>query len=157
MQHLFWLIPGVLAGRSGPCKDPWRIRELRSAGIGAVLSVNDGRLCHADDFARAGLLYQCVPLSPNAPPLPGDEEHCLGALPLALEFVCRARSEGLATVVHCHSGKDRTGLFLAYYLLAQEAQAPAQALESVRQVRPIAFTAPGWEDFALSVLARAAA
>lgn len=41
MQHLFWLVEGKIAGRSGPNKDPWDLAELKAAGIRAVLSVNE--------------------------------------------------------------------------------------------------------------------
>jgi hypothetical protein len=147
MQHLFWLIPKVLAGRSGPTKDPWNLQHLRHAGIGAVLSVNDGALCHPEELENAGLLYRCLPLSPNAPPRPGDLEHCVAVLPEAYEFVLGNEQLGIATLVHCHSGKDRTGLLMAYYLCRRY---------GVRAVRPIAFTAAGWEEFALQVLAQSA-
>ena len=155
MKHVFWLIPGVLAGRPGPDNEPWDLVELRDAGIAAVMSVNDGQLCHADDFAKHGLAYGCVPLSPNAPPRPGDLERCRQALPDAFAFVSRIAGSGGATLVHCFSGKDRTGLFMAYYLVRSRGLSPESAIEAVRQVRPIAFTAPGWEDFARDVLSEA--
>ena len=66
MKAVFWLLPGELAGRTGPDRDLWDLRALRAGGIDAVLSVNDGRLCHAADFSAAGLAYACVPLSDNA-------------------------------------------------------------------------------------------
>jgi protein-tyrosine phosphatase len=157
MQHLFWLIPNVLAGRSGPAKDPWNLRDLRRGGIGAVLSVNDGALCHPDDFENAGLLYKCLPLSPNAPPQPGDLEHCVSVLPDAYDYVVSNEKTGVATLVHCHSGKDRTALFMAYYLCRGSNLDPVGAVARVKQVRSIALTALGWEAFALDVLARSTA
>lgn len=150
----FWLIPRTLAGRAGPDRAPWRLELLRSAGIGAVLSVNDGLLCHPQDFRAQHIAYACVPLSPNAPPQPGDEEACLKALPLAYSFVQEQVSKGRATMVHCSSGKDRTGLFLAYYLVRGEALTVEAAIGEVRRVRPIAFSAPGWDEFAVDVLRR---
>ena len=87
MKHVFWLVPGALAGRSGPDRSPWTPEELRAGGIGAVLSVNDGAGCHAEEFGALGMSYRCIPLSDNAPPREGDIEHCLGALPAAYEFV----------------------------------------------------------------------
>jgi protein-tyrosine phosphatase len=152
MRHVFWFSPGKLAGRSGPSKDPWNLPELKNAGFGAVLSVNDGDLCHPEDFERSSLSYLCVPLSPNAPPRAGDLEHCLTALPVALDYVRSNERMGVATLVHCHSGKDRTGLFLAYYATRVWQLTAQQSIEAVRKARPIAFTAVGWEDFALDVL-----
>ena len=152
MQHVFWLLPGVLAGRSGPTRDPWDLTQLHQAGIGAVLSVNDGACCHPDDFDQAGLHYQCTPLSANAPPQPGDLEHCILALPKALAFLDANTLEGRSTLVHCHSGKDRTGLLMAYYLARKFELSPEVAIARVREVRPIAFTAQGWDEFAREVL-----
>ena len=152
MKHVFWLIPGILAGRSGPDREPWDLRELRDAGFGSILSVNDGLLCHQDDMVRAGIDYRCIPLSPNAPPQPGDLEHCQQALPRAFDFVTGMRDLGHTTLVHCSSGKDRTGLFMAYYLLRIQGLSPELAMAQVRAVRPIAFSAFGWEEFAREVL-----
>ena len=152
MQHIFWLVPGVLAGRSGPSQDPWQLGELKSQGLGAVLSVNDGELCHPDDFARLAIRYLCTPLSPNAPPLDGDALHCRTVLPLAYNFAKTNEAQGVATLVHCHAGKDRTGLFMAYFLVRSQGRAPADAIARVRAVRSIAFTAPGWDEFAHEVL-----
>lgn len=152
MKHIFWLVPGVLAGRPGPDRENWDLAELRRAGIAAVLSVNDGLLCHPEDFARQGLRYGCIPLSPNAPPQLGDLEHCRRALPEAYTFVTDAAGSGGATLVHCSSGKDRTGLFMAYYLVRTQGASPAEAVRAVKRVRTIAFSAPGWDQFALDVL-----
>jgi len=153
MRNLFWFAAGELAGRSGPSKDPWDLQQLRSVGIGAVLSVNDGECCHSTDIERAGLSYRCVPLSRNAPPEEGDLQHCVKALPEALAYVLQNKRAGRATLVHCHSGKDRTGLFLAYYAVCALGMNRFDAIARVREVRPIAFSAPGWGEFGLEVLA----
>jgi hypothetical protein len=154
MRHVFWLLPGELAGRPGPDREPWDLRALRDAGIGAVLSVNDGQLCHPEDFRALGLAYACVPLAPNAPPEPGDDEVCLRALPVAAAFVRAQRAEGRATLVHCSAGKDRTGLYLAWHLVHERGMAPEAAIDEVLRVRPIALTAPGWLDLARDLLSR---
>ena len=90
MKDAFWLIPGELAGRPGPDLVPWDLAAMRSAGIAAVLSVNDGLLCHPEDFEKQGISYRCVPLAANAPPQPWDDELCLRA---------RARSQREACVI----------------------------------------------------------
>jgi protein-tyrosine phosphatase len=157
MRETFWLIPGVLAGRSGPCRDPWHLPEFRRVGLGAVLSVNDGAACDPAEFERLSIRYLCVPLSPNAPPIDGDMEHCRSVLPVAYDFARTNEADGIATLVHCHAGKDRTGLFLAYYLVRTFGHAPSEAIARVRAVRPIAFTAEGWEAFAHATLEDVAA
>ena len=152
MQHVFWLREGQLAGRTGPNKDPWYPERLAAQGIAAVLSVNDGESVYAEDLQSCGIDYQQVSLSPNAPPRPGDHETCINALPHAYDFVMRTISTGRPALVHCTSGKDRTGMFMAYYLCRREGLAPKLAISEVKQVRPIALSAEGWEPFTLDVL-----
>ena len=152
MHQVFWLRPRTLAGRTGPDRDAWNPEELAHGGIGAVLSVNDGELVCPEDLAEAGISHHCVPFSDNAPPQPGDFDTCVSALPKALAFTTTAIESGRGVLVHCHSGKDRTGLFLAYYLCQIEDLPPIEAIAEVRRVRPIALSAEGWGPFALRVL-----
>ena len=152
MDHLFWIIPGKLAGRPGPDLEPWDLQALREGGIGAVLSVNDGYLCEPEQFEACGLVYACVPFPDVAPPRPGDEEICRSVLPQAYAFVQEQLVDGHAVLVHCTAGKDRTGLFLSYFLMKHTGLSPDEALQTVRHHRPIALTAPGWEQLALRVL-----
>lgn len=152
MQHIFWMIAGQLAGRPGPDRQPWNLGELHEAGFGAILSVNDGALCHAEDFGRFGMAYACVPLSPNAPPWPGDRSHCVASLPAAYSFVAEQLALERQVLVHCSSGKDRTGLFLSYFLMRHLGQSVSDAMSNVLGVRPIAYTADGWQEFAFAVL-----
>jgi len=118
-----------------------------------VLSVNGGLLCHEEDFAPVGISYACVALSANAPPRPGDEQVCMEVLPRAYAFVHDQVTAGRAVLVHCSSGKDRTGLFLSYFLMRAEGLTPREAIAAVRAVRPIALSAEGWEEFGARVLA----
>jgi protein-tyrosine phosphatase len=100
----------------------------------------------------AGITYACVPLSANAPPQPGDDHRCRCALLQAYAFVQAQMAQGHGVVVHCSSGKDRTGLFLCYFLMQQAHLSPTEAIQAVRHVRPIALSAEGWEEFASQVL-----
>jgi protein-tyrosine phosphatase len=152
MDHIFWLVPNLLAGRCGPNEQPWYLEHQRQSGIGAVLSVNDGELCRPEDFAQQGLAYACIPLSKNAPPCDGDLEYCLSVLPAALSFAEESISQHIPVLVHCSAGKDRTGLFMAYYLMQCEGCSIQQAMKRVCAVRSVAFTADGWHDFAFQVL-----
>jgi protein-tyrosine phosphatase len=153
MDHVFWVIPEKLAGRPGPDRAPWNVAALRAGGIGAVLSLNDGVLCHPQDFQTHDISYACMPLSDNAPPLPGDDRICLEVLPRAYEFVSSQLNRQRRVLVHCSSGKDRTGLFLSYFLMQHAGLSVAEAMSAVREVRPIAMSAWGWEEFAKRVLA----
>jgi len=152
MKHIFWLIQDQLCGRSGPNHEPWDARELKSAGVGAVLSVNSADSVYADDFAAAGMSHRCIPLAANAPPRDGDLELCLARLPLAYEYALNEIESGNSVLVHCRQGKDRTGLFMAYFLRRQQGISSEDAIDRVKTVRPIAFSAQGWEQFAIDVL-----
>lgn len=152
MKHVFWLVPGAVAGRTGPDRHPWDAGELRAGGIGAVLSVNDGGACHGEDFAALGMAYRCIPLSDNAPPLDGDIAHCLRALSAAYDYVRGELDKDRAVLVHCRSGKDRTGLFMCYFLIRESGVTAEDAIKAVRRVRPIALSAEGWEELAAAVL-----
>jgi protein-tyrosine phosphatase len=152
MRNVFWLRPGVIGGRTGPNHDIWDPKDLVAGGIGAVLSVNDAELVRPHELTAVGIEYCHMPLSDAAPPRPGDLEICVSALPRALTFVARSIERRRGVLVHCRSGKDRTGLFLAYYLCAMEGLAPSSAIQELKRVRPIALTAEGWESFAYQVL-----
>ena len=152
MRHIFWLRPNRLAGRSGPNLDPWVPRELAAAGIGAVVSVNDGLSVYAEDLHRTGIENACFPLSDNAPPRVGDFEHCLEMLPRIHEYLQAVIDKDRIPLIHCTSGKDRTGLTMCHYLCQSEGYTPRDAIREVRRVRPIALSATGYEDFAIEVL-----
>ena len=152
MKHLFWLIKGELCGRSGPNHQPWQAQELKGSGVGAVLSVNNAESVYPDELDSADLSYRCIALSSNAPPRPGDLELCLERLPLAYTFARNQIEAGRALMVHCRHGKDRTGLFMAYYLKIQYGLSTSEAISRVMTVRPIALSAKYWDQFAVEVL-----
>jgi protein-tyrosine phosphatase len=156
MKSVFWLVRDGVGGRAGPQLEPWSIMELRSAGFDAVLNLSE----HPSDFTAleaAGMEARWVPLPTDVPPTREAEEKCVEALPAALAFVTAQRSRGRRILVHCHAGKDRTGMLLAL-LLAKEEGIPADAaIRRVREVRPLAITAPGWEALALKVIPRVVA
>ncbi|HKJ51772.1 MAG TPA: tyrosine-protein phosphatase [Gammaproteobacteria bacterium] len=152
MQHVFWLRQNRIAGRSGPDLDPWIPEQLAAAGIGAVVSVNYALSVYPDDLARAGLVTACFPMADNAPPRPGDFEYCIEMLPRVFDYLAERIDEGRIPLIHCSAGKDRTGLVLCDYLCRAEDFAPLDAIRELRRVRPIALTAPGYEDFAIEVL-----
>lgn len=152
MEHIFWLIQDQLCGRSGPNHEPWDAMELKAAGVGAVLSVNHAESVYEDDFSTAGMPYRCIPLSTNAPPRDGDLELCMTRLPGAYDYALNQIESGNCVLVHCRHGKDRTGLFMAYFLRQRLGLSSKDAIERVKTVRPIALTADGWEQFAIEVL-----
>ena len=152
MKHIFWLIEDQLCGRPGPNHEPWDAGELRSAGVGAVLSVNNADSVYVNEFSATGISHRCIPLAANAPPRDGDLELCLTRLPLAYEYALDEIGSGNSLLVHCRQGKDRTGLFMAYFLQQKLGISSAEAIDRVKTVRPIALSAEGWDQFAIDVL-----
>ena len=151
MDKLFWIIPGRLAGRPGPDAAPWDLQALYQGGIGAILSVDDGRLCKPEEMATFKIAYACHPLSDSAPPQPGDAEICLKILPTACEFIETQLGQGRRVIVHCSGGNDRTGLCLGYFLVHYMGLSPNKVLHTLRAVRPTALSAKGWEVFAQQI------
>ncbi|MBU2862815.1 dual specificity protein phosphatase family protein [Reinekea forsetii] len=151
MQQVFWLRENLIAGRSGPNLNPWALEVFKANGFAAILSVNDGEMVHESLIDRLGMGYACIPISANAPPRQGDKELCLINIPKAISFITKNASQG-PVLVHCRSGKDRTGMVLAAYLIAIEGLSPRDAMDEVLKVRAIAFSTDQWMEFGINVL-----
>jgi len=154
MNNIFWIIEKKIAGRAGPDKFPWDMNEIRENGFSSIISVNNGKNCNVEEITLSGLTYACIPLSNNAPPIPGDMEVCLKQLPIAYSFIKNNLKNG-SVMIHCMSGKDRTGLMLAYYLMKEKKISPKEAMAMVIERRSIAFSANGWMEFCLEILKKA--
>lgn len=153
MRHVFWLVPGRLAGRPGPNREPWEPSALRALGIDVVLSLNDAEACDSDALAAHGIEHRCIALPPNEPPGPGDADVCRRGLPEAYALVAAQHTRGRTVLVHCSAGKDRTGMFMSYYLMREHGLGVDEAIARVREVQPRAMSAIGWEALARQVLA----
>lgn len=129
----------------------WNLDELKAGGIAAILSVNDGEAVHESLLSDTGIAYANIPMSSNAPARDGDKAFCLENIPRALSFIQESLLTG-SVLIHCRSGKDRTGMVMAAYLMEFEGCSAKQAMEQVLDVRPIAFSAEGWMEFGLEVL-----
>jgi protein-tyrosine phosphatase len=153
MEDIFWIVPDRLAGRAGPTYQPWRLSELRAAGFDAVLNLSEDEHSAAE-FAEAQLEMAWVPLPDSYPADEETEAACLQYLPTAYAFLRSHLEANRRVLVHCAWGRDRTGLLLAYHLVCAEQLTPEAAIARVREVRPKALTAPGWEEMAVRVIAR---
>ena len=151
MKHFYWLTEGAIGGRTGPNTHHWDPAEFRANGFSAILSVNGGDAVDPERITEAGLAYANIPMSANAPVQTGDLEFCLDQIPRAMDFISTQIQKG-PVLVHCRSGKDRTGMVLAAYLIRFENYTATEAMRKVLEVRPIAFTAEGWMDFGFEVL-----
>ena len=153
MKSVFWLVSDVIGGRPGPQLEPWSVAELRAAGFDAVINLSE----HPSDveaFVAAAMESIWVPLPTDIPPTKESEEKCVEALPRAFAFLSSQLSRGRRVLVHCHAGKDRTGMLLALFIAKKDGLSADAAIQKVREVRPRAITAPGWEALALTVIPR---
>ena len=157
MDELFWIIRGLLAGRVGPNTEPCDLAALRAGGIGAIISVNNGEHCVREDIEAHDIAYACIPFTSNAPALPGDDDISMAAVRQAYEFATAQIADGRGVLVHCSAGKDRTGLLLSYFVMQHAGLSPRAAIARVRETRPIALSAEGWDEFAEHVLTRLSA
>ena len=129
----------------------WDLNEIKANGIAAILSVNGGDAVHETMLSNLEIAYANIPMSSNAPVRNGDEALCLANLPKAMQFIRENTMNG-PVLIHCRSGKDRTGMVLAAYLIEFEGYDVKEAMDEVISVRSIAFSAEGWMQFALEVL-----
>ena len=156
MRHTYWLIPNKLCARPGPNEHPWDPQELYNAGIRAVLSVNRAEAVVPKELSRLGITYKRVTLPMATPPGAKDIRVCRRRLPKAYEFAKKQIDAGRPLLVHCRHGKDRTGLFLAYYLSQHYSISADQAIEEVRSRNAGCLTAYGWQNLARELIGQVA-
>jgi Tyrosine phosphatase family len=151
VEHAFWLFEHELAGRPGPNQAPWNPLQLYAGGIRSILTLNLAIDVDSVALASAGITHEHIQFPKGEPP---DE----AAFRLGLEVVPRAyawfetRVATGAVLVHCSHGKDRTALFMAYALMRRYDLGEVEAMAKVRQLRPNAFSAVGWSEFARDLL-----
>jgi protein-tyrosine phosphatase len=139
-RGLYWLLPGLLAGRPGPRRTPWNPAELWNQGFRTVISLIRVR---GTQLEAAGLRHHRAPLGSMA--LFGFQRRRLvrDLLPL-IDLIAGEIAAGRPTLVHCRAGKDRTGALLAGYLVRHRGLSPEEAVRTLREANPVAMTAPGF-------------
>jgi len=143
VNYVYWVMDGLLAGRPGPAEFPWNPEELRAAGVRAIVSLNTEPDPVA--IAAAGLRHHSLPMTPALPVVAPLQDLLLRELEPVLTAINAEVSAGQPTLVHCHAGKDRTGLALTAYLVRYGGLDVEEAIARVRAVQPIALSAPGYE------------
>lgn len=144
VDHVYWVVPGVIAGRPSPECVPWDVHDLVEAGFGGVVSL-DGPI-KTKDLRLAGLTHLAVHRPMLLLRTVDDHRRFLSAIPRILPFVDEMRARGRATLVHCYYGCDRTGTALACYLVARENYTAEQAIVHVQHVKPDAMWAVGYME-----------
>jgi len=125
-ESLWWVVPNRLGGMRKPT--PEEISSLPEIGINAIVSVMDDP-SNLDLYEQAGLPHRWFPTTGGkAPTLEQIEEF--------VQFVDDQNAQSHSVVVHCSSGRRRTGTFLAAYLI-KSGQSVEQALATIDQSNPL--------------------
>jgi protein-tyrosine phosphatase len=143
LEYTYWVIDHLLAGRVGPVERPWDIARFREAGIEAIVSLN--READPRAIRAAGLRHYQLPQIPSLPLFGPLKDLLLHGIEPVLKVIRREVMDGHPTLVHCHAGKDRTGVVLTAYLVRYEGMSIDDAIAHVRAVKPNAMSAPGYE------------
>lgn len=142
VTSVYWLIPGLLAGRPGPQWVEWSLEELWGMGFRTIVS-----LIRADGEAirAAGFRHYQVPLPGQMAFLPFWRCRLVQRMLAVVDFIACELAAGRPTLVHCRQGKDRTGAVLAGYLVRYVGLSPEEALARVRQANPRAMSMLGFD------------
>jgi protein-tyrosine phosphatase len=97
------------------------------------------------EVTEVGLQHHSLPMPPILPLSEALQEMLLSQLEEVLATTHAEVSAGQPTLLHCHAGKDRTGLALTAYLVRFHDMEVEDAIARVRGVQPIAMSAPGYE------------
>ncbi len=155
MREVFWLEPNRLGGRPGPNKEPWSLDTFRESGISLVVSLTERMYNASSQFAPYGIDHVCIALPKNAPPKRGDATEIGYLLPCVFEIVTRhLETPNRRVIVHCSSGKDRTGLFFCYYMMRSNGLSLGAAVSAVRSILPRLLSADGWDRMGRHILTK---
>jgi protein tyrosine/serine phosphatase len=143
MQHVYWVIDRLLAGRPGPVFAPWDPQALYESGIRTVISLSSEE--PVEDLTPFGIEHHCPDFPPVALFSIGMRKAFIyQAIPVWRLIHAQLRAHR-PTLVHCHHGQDRTGAILAGYLITHRGMAPDAALAHLRAVKPLAMAAKGYD------------
>ena len=125
-ENLWWAIPGKLAGVRKPTDD--ELNELRSAGIGAIVSVLDDP-SNLDLYDRSGIPHLWLSTKGGTPPSREQVRELQ-------QFVDEYNQQGMAVAVHCTNGLRRTGTMLAAYLIISTGITYERAILAIQTANP---------------------
>ncbi len=142
MKALYWILPGLLAGRPGPQMVPWNLTELWEMGFRTIVSLVpvDGGPIQA-----VGFRHLRVPLNGGLAFLPPLRCRLARRMRPIVDFVAGEVAAGRPTLVHCRKGNDRTGAVLAAYLACYQGLTPEEAIRRVLEANPQAMRSLGFK------------
>jgi len=142
VNMVYWVVPGLLAGRPGPGRAPWDLAELWARGFRTIVS-----LVKVDGVAirAAGFRHYQAPLIGGMAFLPPLRRRLARLILPVVDLIAAEVAAGRPTLVHCRMGKDRTGAVLAAYLIRHRGLSCDEAIRLVRQANPRAMTSPGFD------------
>lgn len=144
MDYVYWMIQNQLAGRPGPVMHPWDPAAFYAGGIRTVISL--AAELDVGDLTTYRLRHYQAEIPPLILFSKGLRKAFIHqALPV-WEYLHQQMQEGASTLVHCHAGKDRTGVILAGYLVLYHKLSVDVALAGLRRANPRALSAPGYEE-----------
>ena len=153
MNDVYWVLPEILGGRKGPNRSPWDVLELYTSGVRMVVSLTERMLNQSEELVKTGIDHVCIALPKNAPPKLGDKENIIRLLPCVYRIVeAQIETGNGKIIVHCSSGKDRTGLFMGYFLMRFYQLSPDEAMARLEDIVPDLLSASGWREMASEVL-----
>jgi len=134
LTSLWWVILFKLGGVRKPTEAEMPI--LQSAGIGGIVSVMDDP-SNLDIYERLGIPYLWLPVKGGTAP-------SIEQIKSLYQFVEAQNNHGV--VVHCTSGRKRTGTFLAAYLISI-GKTYDQAIEIIYAANPLVELRAAQTDF----------
>ncbi len=144
MEHVYWVIDHLLAGRPGPQLEPWDPAELYAAGIRTIISLAAEE--PVDGLESYGITHYRADFPPVMLFSKGMQKAFIYQAIPVWDLIEEQLERGMPTLVHCHAGQDRTGAILAGYLVTHRRLTPELALQRLRNAKPTAMSADGYAD-----------
>ena len=142
--------PDLLYGRPGPNKSNWSLAHLRQHGILVIISLVDLDEQELREVRRLGFTHYAFSIEDKIHrPYKTSNDDLMHTVTHILEIIDGHIRYSQPVLVHCNSGKDRTGLVMGCYLMSRKGMSAKQALRALRRLKPDALTAKGFEQMLL--------
>lgn len=133
-QNFYWLVDGVIAGMAEPKKNNQTLRNLKTLGIGTVISLNGFEW---DSFAENDINHISYdledPILITNPLIDAEKYGCFSQL---LKEMVTATAQTFsenptkAVVIHCKNGISRTGALLTAWLQIHHKETIKEIIET---------------------------